>query len=195
MKKLSNITWQAGGSTDTAMLNALPTGLRELTSATGGFIIHHGAIHFRGCTLEPKWNSIRELYWGDASLKMKYPAMELDDIPFAHDQFGDFYLWRDSEIFRLDSETGGVNRFEHSLDLFLEGIEANIKDYLNVSLDRPLEPGRAFHAYPPFCSVEAAEGVTWRDVPVEELIEFHADFARQIRDLPELSQISTEVIK
>lgn len=72
---------------------------------------------------------------------------------------------------------------------------SNIVDYLNVSLDRPLEPGRAFHAYPPFCSVEAAEGVTWRDVPIDELVEFHADFAMRIRDLPEGRQISAEVIK
>jgi len=191
--KLSNITWQAGESTDLKMLKSLPVELRELVSSTGGFIVHHGAIHFRGCAEEPKWNSLRELYWGDSSLKTKYQQIDLDDIPFAHDQVGDFYLWRNEEIFHLDAETGEVSKFEHSLERFLGGIEENIEEYLNISLDRRLEPGRALHAYPPFCTAEAADGVSLRDIPIDELIEFHADFARQIRDLPDGGKLTVEL--
>ncbi|MEM1221806.1 MAG: hypothetical protein AAGH40_03520 [Verrucomicrobiota bacterium] len=191
--KLSNITWEAGSSTDIPMLNNLPKELHDLVADSGGFIVHHGAIHFRGCTEAPKWNSIREVYWGDGSLKMKYPQIDVDDIPFAHDQVGDFYLWRNEEIFHLDSETGDVSRFEHSFDLFIKGIEENIEEYLQISLDRRLEPGRALHVYPPFCTAEASDGVSMRDVSVEELIEFHADFAKQIRDIPEGGKIPVEL--
>jgi hypothetical protein len=193
--KLTNITWEAGVSTDLEMLKHLPDELKSLISSSGGFSVHHGAIHFRGCAKEPKWNSIREISWGDHSLKMKYPQIDVDDIPFAHDQVGDFYIWRNEEIFHLDSETGEVSKFEQSLDLFLQGIEENIEDYLNVSLDRQLEPGRALHVYPPFCTAEASEGVSMRDVPLEELIDYHADFAKQIRDLTEGKKFSVELTK
>lgn len=191
--EMKNITWSAGGSTDDAMLSNLPSELQNLIGASGGFILHHGAIHFRGCTLEPKWNSIREIYWGNQSLGMKYPELDVDDIPFAHDQVGDFYIWRDSEIFHLDAETGEVSIFEHSLEEFLKNIEKDIEEYLNISLDRKLAPGRLLHAYPPFCTAEAADGVSFRDVPTDELIAFHIDFSRQIRDVPEGAQISVKL--
>jgi hypothetical protein len=189
----SNITWEAGGTTDEAMLDGLPQEIQSLIAASGGFIVHHGAIHFRGCTLEPTWNSLRDVYWGDKSLKTKYPRLDVDDIPFAHDQVGDFYIWRNTEIFHLDAETGDASKFEDSLDTFTKNIESNIEDYLNVSLDRKLEPGRLLHAYPPFCTAEAAQGVSFRDVPAEELFEFHADFSRQIGSLPEGAKFNIEV--
>lgn len=193
--EISNITWRGGESTDGTMLSNLPSELKKLVASSGGFIVHHGAIHFRGCTVEPTWNSIRDVYWGNQSLSMKYPELDVDDIPFAHDQVGDFYIWRNSEIFHLDAETGDVSKFEYSLDEFLRKIEENIEEYLNVSLGRKLEPGTLLHAYPPFCTDEARDGVSFKDVPADELIDFHADFARQIRKVPEGGKISIELTK
>jgi len=56
-----------------------------------------------------------------------------------------------------------------------------------------LEPGCLLLAYPPFCTAESAEGVTLKDVPCDELLHFHADFARQIRGLEDGQKIRVKV--
>jgi hypothetical protein len=183
--KLEGITWEAGGSTDMTVLGFLPWELREIIEPTGGFILHHGAIHFRGCTFDPEWNSLRSIYHGDSSLKTSYPTVNVDDIPFAQDQLGDQYLLRGTEVMHLAAETGEVVRFARCLTEFMDGIESDIEDYLNVSLGHRLQPGQGLHAHPPFCVRGAAGASSLRPVPISELIRFHADLARQIADVPD----------
>lgn len=55
---------------------------------------------------------------------------------------------------------------------------------------RELKPGQLIHVYPPLCTKEASSGISVRAVPTEELTAFHADFAGQIADLPDGSQIN-----
>lgn len=193
--KLKDITWEAGGSTDGVLLTFLPDELRELIEPTGGFIIHHGAIHFRGCTFEPEWNALRPIYHGEQSLKTLYPAVDVDDIPFAQDQVGDQYLLRDVEVMHLNAETGEISRFAKCLAEFIDGIQEDIEDYLNVSLHRRLEPGMALQASPPFCVKESGEGcASLRPVPVLELLQFHADFAQQITNIPDDELIQIQIV-
>jgi hypothetical protein len=193
---LKGITWQAGGTTDHVLLGFLPEELRELIGPSGGFILHHGAIHFRGCSDEPEWNCLRTLYHGAGSIRTLYPHLDVDDIPFAQDQLGDQYLLRGVEVIRLDAETGEQTRFAKCLHEFVSGIEDGIEDYLNVSLRHRLEPGQALHAYPPFCTVESGlDGSSLAPVSCMELLRFHADFARQIAGMPDGSQYRVEVVE
>lgn len=177
------------------LLGFLPVELRELIEPTGGFILHHGAIHFRGSTFEPGWNSLGPIYHGMQSLKTLYPAVEVDDIPFAQDQLGDQYLLRGVEVMHLAAETGEIERFARCLTEFTDGIRADIEDYLNVSLSHRLQPGQGLHAHPPFCVKESAGGASaLRPVPIVELIQFHADLARQIADVPDGGTIQFQIV-
>lgn len=193
--KLEGVTWEAGGTTDFGLLRFLPDELKELIEPSGGFILHHGAIHFRGCTHDPEWNNLRMVSWGDHSLKYLYRSVDVDDIPFAQDQVGDQYLLRGDEVFHLNAETGEAARFAKCLTEFLEGIDEDIEAYLNVSLRHRLMPGQALHAYPPFCVAESSGGQSsLKPVSVVELLRFHADFARQIAEIPDGGQIEIQVV-
>lgn len=94
-------TWTAGGSDDLALISELPNDLRELIEESGGFILHHGAIHFRGGVLQPEWNSLREAWRGIHALHLLYPEVLPTDIPFAQDQLGDQYLLREGSVVGL----------------------------------------------------------------------------------------------
>jgi len=102
---------------------------------------------------------------------------------------GDQYLLRGEEVFRLNAETGEVDRFAADLESFLAGINGDIADYLNVGLDHQLEPGFLLHAYPPFCMAESGEGASLRPASSGELILFHAALAAQIRNVPDSGKV------
>lgn len=106
---------------------------------------------------------------------------------------GGQYLLRDNEVFRLDAETGDVDRFAPNFDAFLAGITSDIAEYLNVGLDHKLPPGCLLHAHPPFCMAESGVGASLDAVPADELILFHADLARQIRDVPDGGKVTFTV--
>ena len=178
-------TWTAGKSDDLALISELPNDLRELIQESGGFILHDGAIHFRGCVLEPDWNSLREAWRGTNALHLLYPDVYTTDIPFAQDQLGDQYLLRDGSVLRLEAETGEVALFANNLQAFTSGIGNSISEYLNVGLGYKLEPGFLLHASPPFCMAESGVKTSLRPIPIAELIRFHAEVAKQIRDVPD----------
>jgi hypothetical protein len=186
-------TWEGGDSDDLDLLDILPDDLRAVISSPAGFIHHHGALHFRGCVGSPGWNSLRDAWRGENAFHRLYPEITTTDIPFAQDQVGDQYLLRGALVFHLDAETGEVREFAPDFESFLSGVTGDISEYLNVGLDHALQPGFLLHAYPPFCAAESADGSSLRPVPVEELILFHADFARQIREMPEGGKIKVTV--
>ena len=106
---------------------------------------------------------------------------------------GDQYLLRGNEVFRLDAETGDVSRFASDLEMFLAGIASDITEYLNVGFDHEIPPGRLLHAHPPFCMAESGRGASLRAVPAGELSLFHADLARQMRDMPDGGKVTFTV--
>jgi hypothetical protein len=52
-----------------------------------------------------------------------------------------------------------------------------------------MDPGELLLAYPPFVCRESGAGAHLKPVPANEVIRFHADLARQIRDVPDGGQI------
>lgn len=128
-----------------------------------------------------------------------YPDVHASDIPMAEDCFGDQYLIRDDLVIRLAGETGEVESMECDWPEFLAQAEADYIGYLNLGfLERfrkqsgPLAPGYLINAYPPFATKEG-RNPSLRAIPALELRWAHADFARQIRDIPDGGKIEIVV--
>lgn len=184
-RMIPGITWRGERIEDVEILSELPSELTMILQEVNGFILHQGAVHFRGACLKPEWHSLRAAWRGPNAFHVLYDEVRPTDIPFAQDQLGDQFLIRDGVVLRLCGETGEVGRVADSLEHFLSKVRSDIEGFLNVGLHQVLEPGQILHAYPPFCMRESAEGVSLRPVPATEAILFHADLAKQIRDVPD----------
>jgi hypothetical protein len=93
-------------------------------------------------------------------------------------------------VCKLASETGELELLNLKLSEFLAAAEADpvaflaMEPLLRFQKDGgTLQPGEVLHAYPPFCTKEAANGVSLKAVSTAEALRFLADFSRQISGL------------
>jgi len=190
---IPGITWKGASIEDVAILSELPTDLANILRDTNGFILHQGAVHFRGPCLKPEWHSLQAAWRGVKAFHVLYNEVRASDIPFAQDQLGDQFLIREDVVLRLCAETGEIERLAESFQDFLSRVTSDIEGFLNVGLDHAMQPGELLHAYPPFCFRESSAGVSLRPLPASEVILFHADLAKQIRDVPEGGKVEFKV--
>jgi hypothetical protein len=190
---IAGITWKGEQVEDIEILSELPSELTMVLRDVNGFILHRGAVHFRGACLTPEWHSLRAAWHGSNALHVLFDEVRPSDIPFAQDQVGDQFLIRDGVVLRLWAETGEIKGLADSLDEFLSKVTSDIEGFLNVDLRRVMEPGQILHAYPPFCTGESAQGVSLRPVPATEALLFHANLAKQIREAPDGGKIEFKV--
>lgn len=186
------MTWTGPAVDDPELLAELPRELRGVLSAVNGFILYGGALHVRGAVREPAWHSLRACWTGADSPMVLYPAVQPGDVPFAQDCVGDQFLLRGGAVVRLAAETGEMEALGIPLLKFLERACDEPTNFLGAHpliqhLDEggELQPGMLLHAYAPFCTRQASEGVSLRPVPAAELIRFHAKLARQIASVPD----------
>jgi len=191
---ISGITWRGESVDDVEILRELPPNLVRILSDTNGFILHDGALHVRGARITPEWHSLREALHGPTAFHTLYESVHTTDIPFAQDQFGDQFMLRDGQVLRLSSEDGDLEPFADSLDDFFGRVAEDIEGFLNAGLGHTMQPGQLLLAYPPFVFQESADGVSLKPVRAGEVILFHADLARQIRDIPDGGQIEFKVV-
>jgi len=187
--EIPGITWKGESIEDVEILAELPADLVRVLSDTNGFILHEGAVHVRGASLTPEWHSLRSAWRGPNAFHTLYQEVRLSDVPFAQDQIGDQFLIRDSAVLRLSAETGEIGRLSDSLQDFFSRLSSDIEGFLNVGLGQRMQPGQLLHAYPPFCFRESGAGASLKPLPASEVILFHADLARQIRDVPDGGQV------
>jgi hypothetical protein len=183
------ITWKGESIEDVEILRELPTDLARVLSDTNGFILHEGALHVRGACLIPEWHSLRAAWRGPKAFHVLYDGVRSADIPFAQDQVGDQFLMREGAVLRLSAETGDTEQLSNSLQDFFARASSDIEGFLNVGLSHRMQPGQLLQAYPPFCFQESGAGASLRPIAASELILFHADLARQIRDVPDGGQV------
>jgi hypothetical protein len=186
---MPGITWRGESIEDVEILRELPAELVRLLADTNGFILHEGAVHIRGACLSPDWHSLRTAWRGPEAFHVLYEDVRSSDIPFAQDQVGDQFLIREGIILRLSAETGELGTLVGSLQDFLTGVTSDIEGFLAVGLSHRMQPGQLLHAYPPFCFRESGAGASLRPVPASEVIRFHADLARQLREVPDGGQV------
>lgn len=170
-----------------AEVTDLPANLVNLLRQINGFIMFHGGLHVRGVCAAPEWHSLSSVTAGPGALLAHYPALLSTDVPFAQDCVADQFILRDGVVHKLESETGHLASLDLSLSAFFGAVQADPVEFLAMQpLLRHqqdggvLQPGQVLHVYPPFCTREAADGVSLRAVPVSEALAFLADFSRQI---------------
>ena len=192
---IPGITWQGESIEDIEILPELPQELVHLLSDKNGFILHEGALHVRGASLTPEWHSLRSAWRGKNAFFVLYDDVSSSDIPFAQDQVGDQFLLREGAVFRLVAETGEIEKIAESLQEFLSCSTDNIEKFLNVGLNHKLEPGQLLHAFPPFVFLDSGAKASLKAMSASEVILVHADLARQIRNVPDGTEVELRVIE
>ena len=172
---------------DPDMQAALPSDLSRLIGEINGFVQFRGGLHVRGVCAAPTWHSLQRVWTGARCLHVLYNLVRPDDVPFAQDCVGDQFVLRDGEVLHLFAETGELEGLAVGLDAFLDAAKSDPIGYLSLepllqllNEGTVLEPGELIHAHPPFCTAEAADGVSLRAVPAEELMAYHAELASQL---------------
>jgi hypothetical protein len=191
---IPGITWKGESIEDVEILRELPTDLVRVLSDTNGFILHEGAVHVRGACLIPEWHSLRTAWRGPKAFHILYDDVQPSDVPFAQDQVGDQFLVREDVVLRLSAETGEIERLADSIHDFFSRMSSDIEGFLNVGLGHRMQPGQLLHAYPPFCFRESGVGASIAPLPASEVILFHADLARQMRDVPDGGKVEFKLI-
>lgn len=184
--EIPNVSWAGPHIDDPDLLATLPVGLRALLASCNGFILFGGGLHVRGACRAPAWHSLWEAWHGSAAFHRLYPNVDARWVPFAEDCVGDQFFLRDDTILRLEAEIGEVEDTGRDLTQFMQSVSQDPAGFLLLhpllEMERTgdrLAPGQLIHAYPPFCTEEAQDGVSLRPVPAGELHRLHADFARK----------------
>jgi hypothetical protein len=184
---ISSVTFRGPPIDDEPVLARLPANLQALLRSMNGFIQYHGGLHVRGASAGPAWHALRAVMEGEFALHALYEEVRPEDVPFGQDCVGDQFLLRNGEVHRLFAETGEVEFAAAGLRSFLEAAQADPVEFLKLhpllklqSDGSGLQPGELIHAYPPFCTKEAARGVSLRAVPAQQVISFHAAMAAQL---------------
>jgi hypothetical protein len=185
---------------DADILARVPPDLSDRLRQTNGFIWFGGGLHVRGACREPIWHSLRAAWEGDAAFHALYPTVQVDDVPFAEDCMGDQFLIRGGTVWKLAAETGDVEDLGLTLADFFVAVAADPLESLGM---HPLvqfrkdggtmRPDQLLAAFPPFC-VKTEDEYNLRPVSGEERRRFLADFAAQIRDLPDGATIEFKII-
>jgi hypothetical protein len=193
---LKNITYQGPQIDDEEILSLIPPELSTLLNEVNGFILACGILHVRGACKNPSWHSLRNIMQGTGALHKLFPCVEEADIPFGEDCVGDQFLCRKGLIHRLASETGELKKLDLSLQDFMDIAE---KDPVKILSPEPLyqfeaegnilQPGQLLSVFPPYCIKTSEEKVSLKAVSSEERINFLAEFARQIRNIPDGTKI------
>jgi hypothetical protein len=192
----TDITYQGPPIDDDTAFSKLPDVLQGILRQVNGFIASGGGLHIRGACLAPSWHALGSVWHGDAGLHRAYPALLPTDIPFGQDAVGDQFVLRDAGVYRLDSETGELTNLEQGLLDFFSAVVTDPTETLGLqplhqfrSEGGSLAPGELLSVYPPFCTAEAAAGVTLRAIGAEERLAFLAQFSAQIAAVNDDGQV------
>jgi hypothetical protein len=178
---------------DPEILDLLPSPYRSLLAHANGYVAYHGGLHVRGACMEPRWHSLREAWFGQEAIHRLYPAVQESDIPFAEDALGDQFLLRD-EVVYIESLDAGLYDFD-------QAVRSDPVDYLGLA---PLEnfraqggalaPGQLLSVYPPFVLQGDGGDPSYRAIDSLDRRRSLASLARQLRELPDGTQVCINVV-
>jgi hypothetical protein len=191
-----HLTYSGPPIDDPEILARVPAELMALLNERNGLIALSGGFHLRGACKEPDWHSLRYAWEGPGALHQLFAEVLESDVPFAEEACGDQFLLRNGQVIRLAAETGEVGVVGATLAAFLaavrdDGVRTLGLEPLLAFLGegQALAPGQLLSVYPPFCTVEARNGVSLKAIPAGERIAFLAGLAQQLMDLPDGAQV------
>jgi len=194
--ELESVTFFGPPLDDEELLQRLPANLAGLLRQINGFIQFHGGLHVRGACQGPAWHSLRDAWDGESAIRRLYPEVHPEDVPFGEDCLGDQFLLRAGEVWRLAAETGEMESLGIDLRGFFEAVVADPVEFLSLGPllrfqqeGEILKPGQLLGAYPPFCTKEAADGVSLASFSTDERRRFLAHLAVNLRDVPDGDKI------
>jgi hypothetical protein len=186
---------------DFDIFSRLPSKIGEALKTKNGYVLGDFALHIRGACNEPLWHSLRYAWDGPHSLHELYPSIQATDIPLAEDCFGDQYLLRDDRVVHLLGESGEVEFLGMEWDEFIAHAETNPGKFFGLQeLQRfhreggTLAPGQSLSVYPPFIA-KSETPRSLRAISSSERILWLADFARQIRSIPDGTPVEIRVVR
>lgn len=198
---LRGVTYQGPPIEDFSRLDAVPPELGDILIQINGFIAYGGGLHVRGLCDEPFWHSLDRYRAGEMALRALFPNVQHDDIPFAQDYLGNQFLLRDQAVWRLRADTGEASLIETDLPSFFGRAREDAVGYLSLELlarhhaeNGPLEPGELVHAMPPPVLKPDDSEISLRAVPVANAVSFLAAFSKQIRDIPDGTQVNLKLV-
>ncbi len=199
---LQGVTYTGPPIDDPEKLQGLPGEIVEVLWQVNGFVAYAGGLHFRGLVNEPDWHSFEHYHSGEMALHKLYRHVLEYDIPFAQDHLGNQFLLRDHEVHRLRADTGEVSGLHVDMAAFLGKAREDPIDYLSLELLATyheqfgsLEPGRLIHTMPPLCLKRPEKNLAMKSVPAGAAIAFLANFARQIAEIPDGTEINLRLFE
>jgi hypothetical protein len=194
---LRGVTYQGPALETPEKLANLPSDLIEILWQVNGFVAYAGGLHVRGLVDEPGWHSLHRYWSGEMALHEMFRDVQPYDVPFGQDFLGNQFLLRDNRVFRLRADTGELKTLDLDLPHFLDACRQDPIEFLSLQLLAEyhqnfgaLEPGSLVHTMPPLALRRADAKIAMRAVPADNAISFLANFARQIQDLPEGTEVN-----
>jgi hypothetical protein len=185
---LNHVTYQGPPLDDWELFQLLPVKLRALLKEINGFVQFGGGLHIRGCCMAPEWHSLRQAWMSHDAFCQFYRALNITDIPFGEDCYGNQFVLRGRKVLKLDVETGALEDLRLNLYEFLEAAQTEIHDFLDLekltrfqSEGGTLAPGQLLNVYPPASSKEAAAGTVLTAVPSAEQFACLRKYHSQIK--------------
>ena len=198
--EFTGVTYLGKELEDHEILGLVTTELADFYKQVNGIIAFNGGLHIRGCVNSPIWHSLKSYWTGENALFKKYDQLNEKDIPFGQDCVGNQFILRNSLVHQLNSETGDIENLELTFNEFLSYAIKDPMDFLALqplqqfhNENGKLEPGELLNVYPPFCMKESGNGISLKNVPVEQRINFLADFYNQIKDLEDGQEIKIKI--
>jgi hypothetical protein len=195
-----DITWAGPPIDDQQTLRKLPNELTKLLKSVNGFIQFGGALHVRGACQNLAWHSLRYSWESPDAFYCNYRTVKKSDVPFAQSALGDQYFIRDNDVYRLDTECDEIESLDMDFKTFLEEVQSDPIGALNLEPLKEfwdqggaLEPGHLLSVMPPFVLAQPDTKYSYRAISALDRLRFLADFAKQIRDLPDGASISFNV--
>ena len=191
MENISDLNYIGNTIDDLDIFDILPDYLKNFYSKLNGFIAFQGGLHIRGCSKEPGWHSLREIWFGEFKLSSLFDSIESNDIPIAQDCFGDQFVIRMGHIWLLHSETDEITDLKIDFGQFLEQTFSGKPKFLNIHniQNLKLKPGQLINVVPPFC-IDSKKGYSFKPVDASEQIKYLSFFSKEIIKLPDGTPIN-----
>ncbi len=175
-------------------------GLRGLLHERNGFFAFDRALHvFPSSILEAPVMTLEK--WNDPSTwTSAYGDAASDDLFFAEDLFGMQFVLSDQRVFTFDPETGDRTPAADSISAWVELVLDDPAVVVGSQLagewqrrNGALSEGRRLVPVKPFILGGDFDLANLRDMSSVEAMLYRADLARQLRDVPDGSQVELQV--